>query len=82
MPNDESDLDIIVITPDEFLPVTNRERMCIHHKYNPLIKKFRKHIPIDLMVYTKMMFLKLMETGSSFSEEIRLRGKVLYETIN
>ena len=56
--------------------------MQIHHQYNPLIKKFRRYIPIDLMVYTKTMFLKLQETGNSFSKEINQKGKVLYEAIN
>jgi uncharacterized protein len=82
IPNEDSDLDIIVITPDEYMPVTNKERMQIHHQYNPLINRFRKYIPIDLIVYTKTMFLKLQETGNSFSMEINQKGKVLYEAIN
>jgi len=81
-PNEDSDLDIIVVTADEYMPSTNREKMLIHHQYNPLIKKFREFVPIDLMVYTKTMFLQLINTGSLFAEEISHKGKVLYEAID
>jgi predicted nucleotidyltransferase len=82
VPDEESDIDIIVITRDEYMPETNREKMQIHHLYNPLIKKFRKYMPIDLIVYTKTMFVKLQETGNYFSQEINQNGKVLYEAVN
>ncbi len=81
-PNNDSDLDILVVTQDEFVPTTNKEKMQIHHKYNPLIKEFRKFIPIDLIVYTKTMFDKFKETKSQFSLEITQKGKILYEAIN
>lgn len=81
-PDKDSDLDIIVITADNYIPVTNREKMELHHKYNLLIKKFRKVISIDMLVYTKLMYQKLQETGSLFTNEINLKGKVLYEATN
>ncbi len=81
-PNEESDLDIIVVTEDEFIPESNHEKMIIYHRFNPLIKKFRKNTPIDLMVYTKSMFLKLQENGNSFFKEIHQKGIILYETVN
>ena len=82
MPGDESDLDIIVVTKDNFIPITNRERMELHHKYNILIKKFRRVIPIDMLVYTKLMYQKLLESGSLFTTEVNIKGKVLYEAVN
>ena len=81
-PTKDSDLDIIVITADNYMPTSNREKMDLHHKYNLLIKKFRKVIPIDLMVYTKLMYQKLLESGSLFTKEINQKGKVLYEANN
>ena len=65
-----SDLDIIVVTTDNYIPSTNREKMELHHKYNLLIKKFRRAIPIDMLVYTKSMYQKLQETGGIFTAEI------------
>lgn len=81
-PNDDSDLDLIVITMDNYMPSTNKEKMELHHQYNPLVKEFREFIPIDLLVYTKAMFQKLQKTGSMFIREIDQKGKVLYEAIN
>jgi predicted nucleotidyltransferase len=82
MPGEDSDLDIIVVTRDNFLPNTNRERMELHHKYNILIKKFRRFIPIDMLVYTKLMYQKLLESGSLFTNEVNIKGKILYEAVN
>ena len=81
-PKENSDLDIIVVTTDNYMPTTNREKMELHHKYNHLIKKFRKAVPIDMLVYTKLMYQKLQESGSIFTGEINRKGKVLYEAIN
>ena len=82
IPTEDSDLDIIVVTCDNFMPTTNREKMDLHHKYNMLIKKFRRFIPIDILVYTKLMYQKLQESGSLFTSEVNSKGKVLYEAIN
>ena len=82
IPNEDSDLDIIVVTRDNFMPNTNREKMELHHKYNILIKKFRRVIPIDLLVYTKLMYQKLQESGSLFTNEVNIKGKILYEKVN
>jgi len=81
-PTDDSDLDIIVVTTDNFMPASNREKMELHHKYNTLIKKFRRVIPIDMLVYTKLTYQKLLESGSLFTKEINQKGKILYEAIN
>lgn len=81
-PNEDSDLDIIVVTTDDYMPATNREKMELHHKYNNKIRQFRAIIPIDLLVYTQQMYNKLLESGSIFIEEINRKGKVLYEAVN
>jgi predicted nucleotidyltransferase len=81
-PTEDSDLDIIVVTSDNYMPTTNREKMELHHKYNFLIKKFRRLIPIDMLVYTKLMYQKLQESGSLFTNEINRKGKILYEAVN
>jgi uncharacterized protein len=81
-PGEDSDLDIIVVTADNYMPVTNREKMELHHRYNLLIKKFRKVIPIDMLVYTRLMYQRLQESGSLFTNEINSKGKILYEAIN
>lgn len=81
-PTQDSDLDIIVVTTDDFMPTTNRQKMELYHKYNHKIRQFRAIIPIDLLVYTKPMYHKLLESGNIFTKEIHLKGKVVYEAIN
>jgi len=81
-PTENSDLDIIVVTTDNYMPATNREKMELHHKYNLLIKKFRRVIPIDMLVYTKLTYQKLLESKSMFTLEINQKGKILYEAVN
>ena len=81
-PEEGSDLDIIIVTTDNYIPATNHEKMELHHKYNLLIRKFRKLIPIDMLVYTRSMYYKLQVSGSLFSNEINQKGKILYEAIN
>jgi predicted nucleotidyltransferase len=81
-PKEDSDLDIIVVTSDNYMPSTNREKMELYHKYNLLIRSFRKIITIDMLVYTKLMYHQMQESGSLFSNEINRKGKVLYEAIN
>ena len=81
-PREDSDLDIIVVTTDNYIPATNREKMELHHKYNNLIKKFRKVVPIDMLVYTKLMYQKIQESGSIFNGEVNRTGKILYEALN
>lgn len=81
-PNVDSDLDLIVVTADNFLPKSNREKMDLHHEYNLLINQFRREIPIDMLVYTKLMYKKIQESDSLFINEINLKGKILYEGVN
>ncbi len=81
-PTEDSDLDIIVVTSDNYMPASNREKMELHHKYNLLIRKFRKVIPIDMLVYTKLMYQKVQESGNLFTREINHKGKVLYEAVD
>jgi predicted nucleotidyltransferase len=80
-PTQDSDLDIIVVTKDDYLPVTHREKMDLHHKYNSKIRQFRAIIPIDLLAYTKQMYQKFLESGSIFTAEIKFKGKIVYEAI-
>ncbi len=81
-PSKDSDLDIIVVTTDNYIPASNREKMELHHKYNRQIKEFRRLIPIDMLVYTRSMYQKMQELGSIFTKEINLEGKILYEAID
>ena len=81
-PNKDSDLDLIVITGDEYIPDSFREKMELYLRIDPFIENFRKKIPIDLIIYTKSMFKILQERSSMFSKEINSKGKIIYEKHN
>ena len=82
IPNENSDLDLILITDDEYIPNSFREKMELYHRINPLIDNFRKKIPIDLIIYTKSMFKILQERSGMFFKEINTKGKIIYERHN
>jgi uncharacterized protein len=81
-PNEHSDLDLLVITPDDFIPNTNREKLDLYHRYNSGIRKFRELLSIDLLVYTRAKFNEIMISPNSFFREITKKGIVLYEAVN
>lgn len=81
-PSLDSDIDLMIVVPLDTLPSTHREKMDLYLYYNQFIKKFRKIVPIDLIVYTKATYEKFIELDSMFSREITSQGIILYEANN
>ncbi|HET6560100.1 MAG TPA: nucleotidyltransferase domain-containing protein [Prolixibacteraceae bacterium] len=81
-PSSESDIDLMVVVPQDSIPSSHREKMDLYLYYNQFIKNYRKIIPIDLIVYTKATYQKFVEMNSMFSKEIINEGLVLYEANN
>ncbi|MFH1319306.1 MAG: nucleotidyltransferase domain-containing protein [Bacteroidota bacterium] len=81
-PDKDSDIDLIVVTNDEYLPKSYKENINVYLKVSHLLSEFKKNISIDLIVYTQPMYKKFIELGSMFSKEILLKGKILYEANN
>lgn len=75
----DSDIDLIVVTNDEYLPKSYKEKSDVYLKVSSVLTDITGKIPIDLIVYTKPMFDKFNELGSLFSKEISRKGVVLYE---
>lgn len=75
----DSDIDLLVVTEDEFLPCSFAEKSAIYLKVASTITDISKRVPIDLIVHTKSMHEKFVEMGSVFSRAIALNGTVLYE---
>lgn len=78
--NSDSDIDLIVVTKDDFYPKNYRERMDIQLKVSRKLDNIAKNIPVDLIVYTKPMFKKFLEIDSLFAREINQNGKIIYES--
>ncbi len=81
-PNEDSDIDLIVVTHDDFIPNTFKEHTQIYMKVNAAIKSIRRKIPIDLIVHTLPMHKKFIEQNSSFAREVTTKGKIIYEANN
>jgi predicted nucleotidyltransferase len=75
----DSDIDLIVVTNDDHLPKSYKEKSDIYLKVSNVLTDITGKIPIDLIVYTKPMYDKFNELGSLFSKEISRKGIVLYE---
>lgn len=76
-PHQDSDIDLYVVTNDEFIPQNYKEKRALVWKVSTAILDIRKKYAIDLLVHTKKMHQKFIELQSSFSKEILEQGKVL-----
>ncbi len=76
-PTSDSDIDILIVTNDDFIPQTFAEKMSLKLKIANEIDSIREEMPVDLLVYTKPMFEKFVELNSIFAKEILSKGKNL-----
>lgn len=81
-PRTDSDIDLLVITDDDFMPVNFEENMKNYLKVSAALREIKKKIPIDLIVYTKPMYEKFIQLGSMFSKEVSRSGEIVYEKNN
>ena len=77
-PTEDSDIDLYVVTKDEFVPKSFKESMDIKLKVSRAIKDLQKIIPIDTITHTKAMNEKFIQIGSMFSKEIMNKGVRIY----
>lgn len=75
----ESDIDLIVVTDDDYMPGNYKENMQNYLKVSSALREIKKKISIDLIVHTRPMHDKFIQLGSIFSREVMKRGEVLYE---
>jgi len=78
-PGAESDVDLLVVTNDDYLPVNFAEKNAIYLRVANSIIDIEKQTPIDLIVHTKAMHRKFVEMGGMFSKKIAADGMILYE---
>ena len=79
-PDRNSDVDLIVVTNEEYFPANYQEKSDLYLKVSNALTDVAGKIPIDLIVYTKSMYRKFVEMGSLFSKEVTQKGVILYET--
>lgn len=76
-PTKDSDIDLIVVTNDDILPKSFKEKSEIYLSVCKNIRDIREKVPIDLIVYTKSELKKFIEAKSIFSKEILSNSKEL-----
>jgi predicted nucleotidyltransferase len=73
-PRLDSDIDLIVVLKDNIMPASFKENMQIYLKVSSAIRELKRKFPIDLIVYTKPMYEKMVELKSSFLKDVLSRG--------
>ena len=74
---EDSDIDLLVVTNDNFIPRNFSEKMDLKLKVADSLEDMRKNTPMDLLVFTRPMFEKFIAFDSMFSREILKRGITL-----
>lgn len=70
----DSDIDLYVVTRDDFIPQSWREKNKIYSKVISSIRDIVQQYPTDLIVHTKKMHEKFLEVNHSFANEINSKG--------
>ena len=81
-PNVDSDIDLLVVTNDEFMPTSFAAKMEVYLRVSEAIAEIEKEVPIDLIVHTKAMHAKFIALNSMFARKIISQGDVLHEKSN
>ena len=77
LPNQDSDIDLYIVTKENFIPETFEENLQIKKKVYMALSNIRKKYASDILVHTLPVHQKFIELGSSFSKEIMQKGIVL-----
>ena len=73
-PNEDSDIDLYVVTNDDFMPKNYDENMAIYLNVANAMQNLLQKYPTDLITHTKAMHKKFKELNVSFSQEIITKG--------
>ena len=65
-PHNESDIDLYVVTNDDFLPQNWKEKNQLYLKVSRAIRDLREHMAIDLIVHSRKMHELFKKSNSSF----------------
>jgi predicted nucleotidyltransferase len=78
----DSDIDLLVVTNDNFIPSSYVELTKIRLRVSKAIENFRYKVPIDIIVHTKPMNDIFFLQQSAMSKQISEKGILLYEAGN
>lgn len=78
--NKDSDIDLLVVTKDNYIPENFSEKTELYLKVNNYIREIVKKVPVDLLVLTYPSYQELVRNKDSFIQEIVNKGVVIYES--
>jgi len=76
-PNKDSDVDLYIVTNDEYMPQSWKEKSEIELKVLKQMEDIIDEYPTDLITHTKVMHEKFKKMDSLFSRKILNDGLVL-----
>jgi predicted nucleotidyltransferase len=81
-PTKDSDIDLYIVTKDEFMPKNWREKSEIYIEYIQKLDELNSKYGLDLITHTKAMHQKFIEMDGMFCRKILRDGVRLYEKSN
>ena len=78
-PNENSDIDILVILDNNHVSKTYQERLNKKILIRNSIIEINRKVPLDILVYSKEELNIIKKNGNYFIDEIEKTGKVIYE---
>lgn len=77
VPHKDSDIDLYVVTNDDFLPQSFEENMNMKLKVLKVLDELTDKVAMDIIVHTRKMNEKFIELNSYFARTIYGKGQVL-----
>ncbi|MDR0301144.1 MAG: nucleotidyltransferase domain-containing protein [Treponema sp.] len=78
-PNEDSDIDLMVILDNNHVSKTYQERLNKKVFIRNLVLEINRKIPLDILVYSKEELSLIKKYGNYFIDEIEKTGKIIYE---
>jgi len=72
-PNEDSDLDLYIVTNDEYMPKNFNEKMSIKLQVSKALEEITKSIDLDIITHTKAMHKKFLEMEKFYYESLYTR---------
>ena len=76
-PGEDSDIDLYVVTKEDYMPENWSEKMEIKLKVARALKNLKKKYDIDLIVHTREMSKLFFQSESMLAKEMRDRGIII-----
>jgi len=73
-PDEDSDIDLYIVTNDDFMPKNYDENMAVYLNVANAMQNFLQKYPTDLITHTRAMHKRFKELNTSFSQEIITKG--------